>query len=167
MVSYLKNLIFYRHFSFVFIVRQKICPSCKSKTLYVMFTESRQEIPEPKVREEISFHLGGKISFFKNWFEWTLPPHANSLTSFSFKWRCLSLVCLKSLLQNQFYPPICHGISSAAFASVMYSSTLSPWREQKTDSHSQPNSVWLSVSMSVPYYFFIPCFVPSPSKLGR
>ncbi len=42
------------------------------------------------------------------------------------------------------------------FTSVMYSSTLSPWTEQNTDSHSQPNSVWLSVSMSVPYYFFIP-----------
>ncbi len=39
----------------------------------------------------------------------------------------------------------------------MYSSTLSPWTEQNTDSHSQPNSVRLSVSMSVPYYFFIPC----------
>ena len=64
MVSYLKNLIFYRHFFFVFIVRQKICPPCNSKTLYVMFTESRQESLEPKVREEISFHLGGKISIF-------------------------------------------------------------------------------------------------------
>ena len=30
-----------------------------------MFTESRQESLEPKVREEISFHLGGKISFFE------------------------------------------------------------------------------------------------------
>jgi hypothetical protein len=38
----------------------------------------------------------------------------------------------------------------------MYSSTLSPWTEQNTDSHSQPNTVRLSVSMSVPYYFFIP-----------
>ena len=62
MVSYLQNLIFYRHFFFVFIVRQKIWPPCNSKTLYVMFTESRQESLEPKVREEISFHLGGKIS---------------------------------------------------------------------------------------------------------
>jgi hypothetical protein len=47
---------------FVFIVRQKICPPCNSKTLYVMFTESRQESLEPTVREEISFHLGDKIS---------------------------------------------------------------------------------------------------------
>ncbi len=51
-------------FFFVFIVRQKICPPCNSKTMYVMFTESRQESLEPKVREEISFHLGGKISIF-------------------------------------------------------------------------------------------------------
>jgi hypothetical protein len=29
-----------------------------------MFTESSQESLEPKVREEISFHLGGKISYF-------------------------------------------------------------------------------------------------------
>jgi hypothetical protein len=64
MVSYLRNLIFYRHFFFLFIEMQKICPPCNSKTLYVMFTESRQESLEPKVREEISFHLGGKISIF-------------------------------------------------------------------------------------------------------
>jgi hypothetical protein len=51
-------------FIFIFIVRQKICPPCNSKTLYVMFTESRQESLEPKVRKEISFHLGGKISTF-------------------------------------------------------------------------------------------------------
>jgi hypothetical protein len=48
----------------VFIARQKICPPCNSKTLYVMYTESRQESLESKVREEISFHLGGKISTF-------------------------------------------------------------------------------------------------------
>jgi hypothetical protein len=29
-----------------------------------MYTESRQESLESKVREEISFHLGGKISTF-------------------------------------------------------------------------------------------------------
>jgi hypothetical protein len=29
-------------------------------TLYVMFTDSRQESLEPKVRDEISFLLGGK-----------------------------------------------------------------------------------------------------------
>ncbi len=45
----------------------------------------------------------------------------------------------------------------------MYSSTLSPWTEQNTDSHSQPNSVRLSVSMSVPYYFFIPWDSPPTS----
>ncbi len=43
---------------------QNICPPCNSKTLYIMFTESRKESLEPKVREEISFHLGGKISIF-------------------------------------------------------------------------------------------------------
>jgi hypothetical protein len=59
-----KHLIFYRLFFFVFIVRQKICPPCNSKTLYIMFTENRQESLEPKVREEILFHLGGKISIF-------------------------------------------------------------------------------------------------------
>ena len=32
--------------------------------LLVMYTESRQESLESKVREEISFHLGGKISTF-------------------------------------------------------------------------------------------------------
>jgi hypothetical protein len=61
MVSYVKNLIFYRHLFFAFIARQKICPPCNSKTLYVMFTESRQESLEPKVREEISFHLRCKF----------------------------------------------------------------------------------------------------------
>jgi hypothetical protein len=48
----------------------------------------------------------------------------------------------------------------------MYSSTLSPWTEQNTDSHSQPNSVRLSVSMSVPYYFFIPWVRPLLSLYG-
>ena len=67
--------LFYRHFFFVFTVRQKIFPSCNSKTLCVMFTDSRQESLESKVRDEISFLLGGKKSIF-NWFEWTLPPHA-------------------------------------------------------------------------------------------
>jgi hypothetical protein len=53
---------------FVFTVRQKIFPPCIRKTLYVMFTGSRQESLEPKVRDEISFLLGGKKSIF-NWFE--------------------------------------------------------------------------------------------------
>jgi hypothetical protein len=61
-------VIFYRHLFFVFTVRQKIFPPCNSKTLYVMFTDSRQESLEPKVRDEISFLLGGKKVFF-NWFE--------------------------------------------------------------------------------------------------
>ncbi len=61
--------IFYRHLFFVlFTVRQKIFPPCKSKTLYVLFTDSRQESLESKVRDEISFLLGGKKSIF-NWFE--------------------------------------------------------------------------------------------------
>ncbi len=62
-------------FVLVFTVRQKIFPPCNSKTLYIMFTDSRQESLEPKVRDEISFQLGGKKVFF-NWFEWTLPSHA-------------------------------------------------------------------------------------------
>ena len=61
--SYLK--IFYRHLFFVFTVRQKIFPPCNSKTLYIMFTDSRRESLEPKVRDEISFLLGDKKSNFK------------------------------------------------------------------------------------------------------
>ena len=53
---------------FVFTVRQKIYPPCNSKTLYVMFTDSRQESLEAKVRDEISFLLGEK-KVFLNWFE--------------------------------------------------------------------------------------------------
>jgi hypothetical protein len=56
--------IFYRHLFFVFTVRQKIFPPCNSKTLYVMFTDSRQESLEAKVRNEISFLLGDKKSIF-------------------------------------------------------------------------------------------------------
>ena len=69
MVGYLNFFfIFYRHLSFVFTVRQKIFLPCNSKTLYIMFTDSRQESLEPKVRDEISFLLGRKKSIF-NWFE--------------------------------------------------------------------------------------------------
>jgi hypothetical protein len=46
-------------------VRQKIFPPCNSKTLYIMFTDSRQESLEPKVRDEFSFLLGDKKSIFK------------------------------------------------------------------------------------------------------
>jgi hypothetical protein len=60
--------IFYRHFFFVFTVRQKIYPPCNSKTLYVMFTDSladsRQESLEAKVRDEISLLLGDKKKYF-------------------------------------------------------------------------------------------------------
>ena len=49
---------------FVFIVRQKICPPCNSKTLYVMFTKSREESCEPKVRDVITFLLGGEKHIF-------------------------------------------------------------------------------------------------------
>ncbi len=42
-------------------------------TVELMFTESRQERSEPKVKDEFSFQLGGKKVFFY-WFEWTLPP---------------------------------------------------------------------------------------------
>jgi hypothetical protein len=34
-----------------------------------MFTDSRQESLEPKVRDEISFLLGDKKKVFLNWFE--------------------------------------------------------------------------------------------------
>jgi hypothetical protein len=57
--------IYYRHLSIVFTVRHKIFPHCSSKTLYVMFTDSRQESLEPKVRDEISFLLGDKKGIFK------------------------------------------------------------------------------------------------------
>jgi hypothetical protein len=60
--------IFYRHLSFVFTVRQKIFPPCNSKTLYIMFTDSRQESLETKVIDEISFLIGDK-KVFLNWFE--------------------------------------------------------------------------------------------------
>ncbi len=63
-----KFLYIYRHLFFVFTVRQKIFTPCNSKTLYIMFTDSRQESLEPKVRDEISFLLGVKKVFF-NWFE--------------------------------------------------------------------------------------------------
>jgi hypothetical protein len=56
--------IFYRNLFLVFTARQKMFPLCNSKTLYVMFTDSRQESLEPKVRDEISFLLGGKKSIF-------------------------------------------------------------------------------------------------------
>ena len=45
-------------------VGQKICPPCNSKTLYVMFTKSREESSEPKVRDVITFLLGGKKHIF-------------------------------------------------------------------------------------------------------
>ncbi len=66
MVCYLKFFlyIFYSHLFFVLTVRQKIFPPCNSKTLYVTFTDSRQKSLEPKVRDEISFLLGGKNSIF-------------------------------------------------------------------------------------------------------
>jgi hypothetical protein len=57
--------IFYRHFFFVFTVKPKIYPPCNSKTLYVMFTDSRQESLEAKVRDEISLLLGDKKSIFQ------------------------------------------------------------------------------------------------------
>jgi hypothetical protein len=59
-----KKVNILQKFFFVFILRQKTCPPCNNKTLYVMFTESRQESLKPKVREEIPFHLGGKIRIF-------------------------------------------------------------------------------------------------------
>jgi hypothetical protein len=55
-------------FVLVFTVRQKIFPPCNRKTLYIMFTDSRQESLKPKVRDKISFLLGGKKVCF-NWFE--------------------------------------------------------------------------------------------------
>jgi hypothetical protein len=63
-----KIFYIYSHLSFVFTVRQKIFPPCNSKILYIMFTDSRQESLEPKVRDEISFLLEDK-KVFLNWFE--------------------------------------------------------------------------------------------------
>jgi hypothetical protein len=65
--------IFYRHLFFLFTVRQKIFPPCNSKTLYVMFTDSRQESLESKVRDEISFQLGVKRVFLTGLNELYLP----------------------------------------------------------------------------------------------
>ncbi len=49
-------------------VGQKICPPCNSKTLYVMYTKSREESSEPKVGDVITFLLGGKKHIFKTSF---------------------------------------------------------------------------------------------------
>jgi hypothetical protein len=66
-VNGLFSIFFYilQKFFFVFTVRQKIFPPCNSKTLYVMFTDSRQESLEAKVRDEISLLLGEKKSIFQ------------------------------------------------------------------------------------------------------
>jgi len=63
MVCYLK---FFFNFTDIcpLYSRQKIFPPCNSKTLYIMFTDSRQESLEPKVRDKISFLLSGKKSDF-------------------------------------------------------------------------------------------------------
>ncbi len=82
----------------------------------------------------------------KNWF---LPKEMNANRFF---WDSHWL----EIWSNHFYPSMGPNGVSVAMDSGIYSSTLSPWIEQNTDSHSQPNSVRLSVSMSVPYYFFIP-----------
>jgi hypothetical protein len=49
-------------------------PLCNRKTLYVIFTDSRQESLEPKVRDEILFLLGGKKKvFLTGWNELYFP----------------------------------------------------------------------------------------------
>ena len=45
-------------------VGQKICPPCNSKTLYVMFTKSREESSEPKVRDVITFTITNKVAVY-------------------------------------------------------------------------------------------------------
>jgi hypothetical protein len=66
MVCYLKFFSFLQTFVLcIHCEAEKIFPPCNSKTLYIMFTDSRQESLEPKVRDEISFLLGDKKSVFK------------------------------------------------------------------------------------------------------
>jgi hypothetical protein len=60
-----KNFFLYFTDNFsLYSVRQKIYPPCNSKTLYVVFTDSRQESIEAKVRDEISLLLGNKKKYF-------------------------------------------------------------------------------------------------------
>jgi hypothetical protein len=56
--------IFYRPLFFVFIVRQKVYPPCNSKTLYVMFTDSKESL-EAKVRDRVSPYRLKKIFAYK------------------------------------------------------------------------------------------------------
>jgi hypothetical protein len=65
-----------------------------------MFTESRQGRSEPKVRDESSFLLGGGKKCFFIGLNGLYLLMLYSLNSFSFKWRCCSLVLLKSLWQK-------------------------------------------------------------------
>ncbi len=82
---------------------QKIGPPCNSKTLYVMVTKSREESSEPKVRDVITFLLGGKKHILKLVLM-DSTSSSNSLISFSFKWHCCSFVTLKSPLQKPVLP---------------------------------------------------------------
>ncbi len=61
--NFLKYIL--QTFVLVFTVRQKIFPPCNRKTVYIMFTDSRQESQEPKIRDEISFLLGCNKVFFE------------------------------------------------------------------------------------------------------
>ncbi len=64
-----------------------------------MFTDSRQESLEPKVRDEISILLGGKKVFFK--LVWMNSTYlCNSLFSFLFMKRWCLMVCLNCLWQK-------------------------------------------------------------------
>jgi hypothetical protein len=76
-VNGLLSKIFYVLQTFVLCIHFEAenFPSCNGKTLYryIMFTDSRQESLESKVRDEISFLLGGIKVFSTGLNELYLP----------------------------------------------------------------------------------------------
>ncbi len=127
----------------VLLATVELCTSCSQK--------ADREGLSLKSKMKFNFCCGGKKVFFLLVLM-DFTSSCCSLNSFSFKWRCCSWVLLKSLWQKPVLTTHLSWNHLWSITSVMYSSTLSPWTEQNTDSHIQPNSVWLSVSMSVPYY---------------
>ncbi len=118
-----------------------------------MFTDSRRESSEPKVTDDTVFQFCWvwKKVFF-NWSGWSLPrleTHwlASRLSGPAAHWSD------QIVFDKRFNHPSVMELPLILHAtSVMCRSTLSPWAEQNTDNHSQPNSVWLSVSMSYPFF---------------
>ncbi len=71
------NFLYFTDICSLYSLWGRNVPPCNSKTLYVMFTDSRQESLESKVRDEISFLLGGKKKVFLTGLnELYLPTHA-------------------------------------------------------------------------------------------